>query len=447
MAAKKTKQSETSKSKTVKGKTKKKDESSSASPGQVFNILDAPIDMANAVGKSMKTVLERRKGREVSFTTQSELMLDRLPLRSIYFQWAINQRGLIKGITNVVARDKLGKTSLVYHLFGGFMQGGHPCAVMYCEGKPLEGPWALRCLSTSKPMAKRMSDRLQLIKSGLLDEMAENLECWCKILRDPKEATYVPMSVALALSIDPLGRLATNAQASGLSEYKGLSRQSAIDIGDRGHHWDRPKWLHDWIDRLLLLQQQYNLHLIAVEHQNEPGVAGGGGPVQSFIPQHTRDLGHRTKRGGQGVNQVANLQLTCADRGFVYSAGEKVARRVTVKPYKNSYGPENRLCNYALSLEPGANDTDTFLEPALRWDYTEVEWLAEQGLLGFRKTGSTLAQERFSSDELKFTQLSLTEAAQVWREASPDLIEELGKSLGIPGYVNVYEDIMDELKE
>ncbi len=446
MAAKKTKQSEDNTSKPVK-KAKKKEAPEVAVPGQVFNILDAPVDMASAVGKSMKTILERRKGREVSFTTQSELMLDRLPLRSIYFQWMINQRGLVKGVTNLVAKDKLGKTSMVYNLFGGFMQGGHPCGMMYCEGKPLEGPWALRCLSTNKPMAKKMADRLQLFESSLLDEMSETLECWCKILRDPKEATYVPMSVAIVLAIDPLGRLATNAQAAGLSEYKGLSKQTAIEIGDKGHHWDRPKWLHDWIDRLLLLQKMYNLHLIAVEHQNEAGVAGGGAPVQSFIPQHTRELGHRTKRGGQALNQVTNLQLTFADRGFVYSAGEKVARRITVRPYKNSYGPENRLCNYALSLEPGISDTDSFLEPALRWDYTEVEWLAEQGLLGFRKTGSSLAQERFSSDELKFTQLSLVEAAQVWREASPDLIEELGKSLEIPGYINVYDDIMNELKE
>jgi hypothetical protein len=224
-----------------------------------------------------------------------------------------------------------------------------------------------------------------------------------------------------------------------------MEKQKQIDIGDKGHSWDRARWMHEWMDVFLLLQHKYNIHLVAVEHQNEPNVAGGGTAAPSFIPQYTKDLGHRTKRGGQGLNQVTNLQLTLSEKGSVYSAGEKIARRIIVRPYKNSYGTENRTCCYSLKLEPTA-DTEDFLDMGLRWDYTEVEWLAENGYLGFRQTGSSLPQFRFSSDVLGFTQLSLEEAAQAWREADPSHIEQLGRQLKIPGYLDTRERVMQELE-
>lgn len=439
MAAKKT-------AKKTSKKVAKKSTASVKSPTGCFNILDADEDLADAVGRTMKATLERRKGREVNFSTQQDLMVDKLPLRPISFQWMINNRGIPKGVTNIIARDRFGKSSLVYNLFGGFMQGGHPCGILYCEGKPLEKEWAKRCLSSSQTLANKMARRLHVIQSSLLFEMAELVECWAKTLRDPTSETYVPLSVVVALAVDPIGRLATNSQAAGIAAFEGFDKQKQVDVGDKGHSWDRARWLHEWVDKLLLLQKQYNLHLIAVEHQNEANVAGGGAPTFAFLPQYSKDLGHRTKRGGQALNQVSNLQLTLAEKGYVYSAGEKIARRIIMSPYKNSYGTENRSCCFALKLEAG-DDTDEFLDPGLRWDYTEVEWLAEHGLLGFRKTGATLAQERFSSSELNFTQLSLTEAAQAWRESDPRLQEELGKHLKIPGYLQVYEETMRDLEE
>lgn len=433
---------------------KKKTEDAPAQTSQVFSILDMPNTFASAAGDSMKAALERRKGREVSFSTQTDLRVETLPLRPLSFQWMINHRGLRKGITNILAKDMLGKSSLVYNLFGGFMLGGHPCAFIPCEGKPLDTDWAMRCMSTDRNLAQLMVDRVHVIESHLLMEMDENLEAWCKALRDPKGGSYVPMSVALVVAIDPLGRLATNAQAAGISTYDGKDKQKQIEIDDKGHSWDRAKWLHAWMDKLNLLRDTYNIHVIAVEHQNEKDVAGGGagGPMASFLPGWKKDLDNRTKRGGQGLNQVTNLQLTVAEKGSIYSAGTRIARRIIMMPYKNSYGPQSRTCCYALKLEPGAEGEDShndgsFLDAGLRWDYPEVEWLAENGFLGFRKTGDTLPKERFSSDALHFTQLSLLDAAQAWSEADPSFTEELGAKLKIPGYTNLRGRILEELGE
>lgn len=419
---------------------------------QVFNILDTPDSFSEAAGASMRASLERRKGREVGFTTQTDLRMESLPLRPISFQWMINNRGLRKGITNILAKDSLGKSSLVYNLFGGFMLGGHPCAFLPCENKPLETAWAMRCMTSDLRLAMKMVSRVHVFSSNLLVEMAEKFEAWLKALRDEKSDSYVPQSVTVIAAVDPIGRLATNAQAAGISSFDGKDKQKQIEIDDKGHSWDRAKWLHAWVDTLSLLSKTYNAHLIAVEHQNEKDVAGGAGSqMASFLPQWKKELDNRTKRGGQGLNQVTNLQLTLAEKGSFYSAGERVARRIIMTPYKNSYGPQSRTCCYALKLEPGANGEDEanggqFLDPGLRWDYPEVEWLSDQGLLGFRKTGDSLPKERFSSDVLKFTQLSLVDAAQAWREADQSLVDELGQKLKIPGYGGIRERIMEELE-
>lgn len=418
---------------------------------RVFNILDTEDSFSEAAGAAMRTALERRKGREVGFTTQAEMRVDSLPIRPISFQWMINNRGLPKGITNILGKDGLGKSTLVYSLFGGFMLGGHPCAFIPCDRKPLETGWAMRCLSPDRRMADRMVSRIHVFESHLLMEMAEKLEAWIRALRDPKSDSFVPLNVAVVIAADPLNRLATDAQAAGVSTFDGKDKQKQVDIGDKGHSWDRAKWLHDWLDRLSLLRAEFNLHTIFVEHLNEKDVAGGGSQMASFLPQWKKELDNRTKRGGQGINQMTNLQLTMGEKGSFYSAGERVARRVIMTPYKNSYGPQVRTCCYALKLEPGANGEDAgndgnFLDPGLRWDYPEVEWLAEQNLLGVRKTGDSLPKERFSSDVLKFTQLSLVDAAQAWRESDPSWIEELGKKLMIPGYVDIRGRVMNELE-
>lgn len=441
MAAKKKAKTETA---TTTKKSKEK-VTTTAKPAGAFNILKS-TNFAESLGQSLKTTLEKRKGREVSFCKQSELIMERLPVRSIYLQWAMNSRGLAKGLTDIVAKDRCGKTSLVYYLFGGFMQAGYPCGFISCENKPLEDAWARRCLSSDPGMAEAMASNLLVLSNDVLDQMAESIEAWCKLTRDPASKSFVPPSIPMTLAVDPIGRLATRSQAAGLTEFDGLDKEKQIDIMDKGHSWDRAKWLHDWIDRLLLLQKRFNVHLIAVEHQNEQNPAGGGAMMPAYIPAHVREASHRTKRGGQSINQIANLQWILVDAGFIYSAGEKIARKIKLSTYKNSYGPENRDCYFALKLDSADESSDSYLDPGLRFDYTEVDWMAENGYLGFRRSGTSAVSYRYSSDELQFNQVSLAEAAQAWREADPRLIEALGAQLKIPGYLKTYESVMEEIK-
>jgi hypothetical protein len=413
----------------------------------VFNVLDGGIDRSNALGEAIKTSLERRKGRVVDFCPQSELVIETLPLRKaehIELQWAINNVGIPHGFISVFGQDGLGKSSLVQNWLSAFMEGANAqCCVLVCEGKPLSREWAVRCMSPNRAVAAKMAEAVLIFNLAQLDEM---FETWVEALRDPKLSTYVPPTVPIVAVIDPIGKLATKSEASGVYAYAGMDALDEVDMADRGHNWDRAKWNHEFVRKVGLLGHQHNLTVIAVEHQNDQAVGTGkSGP--SFLPDWHTKLSHRTKAGGQGLNQVSALQIALADCGNIYSCGEAVARRIIGRAYKNSYGTDTRKFCFALKGENMLQDTDTSLDPGLRWDYTRLEWMMNQSLLGLRKTGSSRATERFSSAELGFTGLSLVEAAAVVQAMPLAVFESLGAKLMIPGFIDVYSTIMKQLPE
>lgn len=407
---------------------------------------DGSKSFAAGAGAALAAAMSRKKNRVVNFTTQAELRIEFLTVRSIYLQWCLGNWGIPKGQTvEIIAKDKLGKTSLLYWLFGGFLMQGSPCLVVVGENKPMDRPWAVRCLSADPKMANRMLEEIGMLTSGQLDEMHEYLKRWILICRDPESAHYVPLHVPLVIAVDPVGKLATRQEAAGGGYvYDDLVKADEADLADKGHNWDRAKWMHDFMRRNDALQAQNNVNTFFVSHQNDE--AAGGKMRPSFIPQWSVDLSHRTKPGGQASNQSSCLQLVLADQGVIYSGGVKVARRIALKPYKNSYGTDERMCSFALK-QSDHEDRPGYIDPGIRWDYTTLEWMAEHGLLGVKKTGQNSKDLRYSSVELGFTQLTLMEAARVIDTLPQEKIDELGKRLLIPGYIDIYQHIMDQVAE
>ena len=415
---------------------------------QIFNVLEGGLERSHAIGDAMRSVLEKRKGRIVDCTPQSELVIETLPLRKdehIELQWAINNSGIPRGFISVFGQDGLGKSSLVQNWLSGFMEIANTvCCVLVCENKPISREWSVRCMSPNRAVAAKMAEALMIFKIGQLDEMYEQFEEWVDTLRDPKSACYVPMSVPIVVVIDPVGKLTTKSEASGSYAYDGMDTLDKVDIGDRGHNWDRAKWTQEFVRKVGAKGLRSNLTVIVVEHQNDQAV-GNGKKGPSFLPDWHEKLSHRTKSGGQGLNQVACLQIALADCGNVYSCGESVARRIIGRAYKNSYGTDTRKFCFALKGS-GFQDTETHLDRGLRWDYTRIEWLVTQGLLGMRKTGSSRAQERYSSADLGFTGLSLVDAALAVQSLPMAVFESLGAKLMIPGFVDMYKTIiMDQI--
>jgi hypothetical protein len=418
----------------------------------LFNVLEGGLERSRGVGEAMKKTLEARKGRIVDFTPQSELLIETLPLRKadhIELQWALNNSGIPRGFVSVFGQDQLGKSSLVQNWLSSFMEFANtPCCVLVCEGKPISREWAVRCMSPNRATAKAMAEAVLIFKVAQLDEMYEQFVDWVDKLRNRASEHYVPMTVPIVVVIDPVGKLATKAEASGIYAYAGMEQLDEVEMADRGHNWDRAKWTQEFVRKVGALGLRSNLTVIVVEHQNDQATGDGkkkGGP--SFLPDWANKLSHRTKSGGQGLNQVACLQIALAEVGNIYSCGESVGRKIIGRAYKNSYGGvETRKFCFSLKGAP-YKDTEDTLDLGLRWDYTRIEWLVQQGLLGVRQTGSSRPAYRYSSADLGFTGLSLVDAAAVVQSLPLSVFEALGAKLMIPGFVDLYAQIMGALEK
>jgi hypothetical protein len=269
-----------------------------------------------------------------------------------------------------------------------------------------------------------------------------------KECRDPKSAAYASPDIPFAVFADPLNKLPTKAQVDGIIAYDGQDKEDMVDLAEKGHSWDRAKWYHDLTQRLTAIQPEFNVRFFIGEHQNQGNVAGGGATKKggSFVPEYMKEGANRTRPGGEAINQTAGIQFTLVERGFIYSEGEKIARRIQISALKSSHGPSKnvRVANFAIKQD-NFRDTPEFLDPCIRWDYTTLEWCVEHGYFGASVTGKTLAQYRYNIEELGVRGAPLEEAASIL--ALPDnqkLFERLGHELKIPGYFDITKVMKEE---
>jgi len=395
--------------------------------------LATAATMQNIIGKK----LERRKGREVRMLSFSDSRVETYPSLSFFMDWLLNSRGLPQSIYNVIGRDGSGKSSFFFNLMGHLAVAGFKPFYYACEKKDIDEQWAMRCFHTDPALAATIS-RIASITPDLrsLDDLFENMVMTLKECRDAKSPLYASPDIPFAVFLDPLNKLPTAAQVAGIVAYDGQDKEDMVDLAEKGHSWDRAKWYHDMTQRLTAIQPEFNARFFIGEHQNQGNVAGGGPRGNAFTPEHTKEGANRTRPGGEAINQTAGIQFTLVERGFVYSAGEKIARRIQISALKSSHGPSKnvRVANFAIKQE-NFKDRPDFLDPCIRWDYTTLEWCVEHGYFGAAVTGKTIAQFRYNVEELGLRGLSLEEAAEALMapEHRP-MFERLGHDLKIPGY-------------
>jgi hypothetical protein len=450
MPAKQSKKTEDAKKESKRnGKAGKTKEAAAEAPPAAFDLLKNRNRFIAASSAGLKKAIGRRKGRSVLVSSQADMRIGILPVESIYMQWAINSRGFPIGLTNFLGKDAVGKTSLVYYLMGHFMVNNIPCCVVPCEKKVVPIEWADRCLSRSRSQAFQLSEALVVLQDMLvLDEAVEKVTAWVTdVVRNPACEGFVPSHIPVAVFFDPLNKMATRAQAQGLVMYDGLDKEDVmVDLTDRGHMMDRAKFYQQMTIRLNNLQTGHNVHFIVSEHQNQDdpmGQRSGGRKTQMFQTLTDKDSKNRTRAGGEAINQSAGMQITLVDCGKYYSGGEAVGRRIMARVLKNSYGGGERVFYYAIKSD-GFNDTRVSLDQGIRFDWSEVLWLSDQRLLGFRRTGDSYKEERFSSDVLGISAATLCEAADIWTARKHEFQDELGKKLRIPGYYDPRAAILDE---
>jgi len=394
---------------------------------------------------ALRKKMERRKGRQVRILSFGESDVELYPSLSFYMDYLLNSRGLPKSIYNLIGRDGTGKTSLLFSIMGAIRSQGHYPFYVKGEKKAVDDAWFRRCAARKVADAAQLERDLFKLEARSLDELWETICETVLLLRDPAQDFFISKDKDVVCFVDPLNKIATPGQAAGISTYDGAEKEEVIALADRGHMWDRSKFYHDMTQRMTPLMLEHNVNFFFGEHQNQDGVGGGGKKKSAFTPEYISEAGNRKRPGGEALNQTAGLQLTLFDRGYIYSAGEKVARRISISPVKSSHGPSKNIRFAAFAIkEDKFEDTADELDPCIRWDYTTLEWFAENGYFGVSRTGSTLAQYRYNIAPLGVRGLSLVEAAAMLFEHEQTWSVEVGHALRIPGYYDPLKALKDE---
>ena len=405
-----------------------------------FNLMDRE-DFTTSLMAGLEKSYARKKRAPLMFD-QSKIIRDDLPLDSLYFQWAIDNRGIEKKtLIELLGQDQTGKSSLLYWMAGNWMPLQVPMTLLAGEDKFIKESWAQRCLSKDPELAAKMVKLITVIRIRVLDEIDFVVKETLKQMRDPNSKSFVPRHIPVVIAIDLMNKIATANQAAGMETgYGDYSKDTQSDLGDRGHNWDRAKAYHDLINRFNLQMADQNVVFVVTTHQNDEAVGGKSNP---FSPVWQKNLSHRTKTGGQATNQTTALQMVVSSHGNIYCDKEVIAKRVALKPFKNSYGGDRRTCNFAIV--PG-EDANADPKPGLRWDLTTVEWFAEKGFYGMKRLASSPATAPlYSCEDFGLRGSNILEAAKAINDLPKSDWEELGRNLKIPGYVTPIEDAVKEI--
>lgn len=432
-----------------KSKKNKKFEPVEAEGGEAmanseFNLLDRAETFGATLKEQMEDTYRRKKRTPVIFE-QDKIVRDFLPVDSLYLQWCIDNRGIEKRtLFEIVGPDSTGKSSFLYWLMGGWMRHNVPGTMFAGEDKLMKKEWVLKLLSSDRDMAEKMIKVLNVQRMRVLDEILFALQATVDKVRSPESPNFVPPHIPFVIAIDLINKVATADQAGGIKTGFGdFSKEDVSDLGDKGHNWDRAKAYHDLINRANLLICESNLVFLITNHQNDQ--ATGKKNSSPFAAEWQEGLAHRTKPGGNSINQTTALQLIFQPRGQIYCEGKAIASRVVVKPFKNSYGTNRRTC--AFAIVPG-DEASGPIDTGLRWDLTTVEWFAEEGFFGMKRLASSPATApEYSCNDLGLRGANIVEAAAAVAAIPASDLEELGRTLKIPGYYYPLEEAVKDTQQ
>lgn len=429
---------------TGRKKTQKSDKADS-SETQTFeqgypSLLDSEISFGDTIINSMRKAA-RKAQRSLIAHNLRDLDGDYLPLPSFYWQWCIDNRGIQKRtLTELIGKDGSGKTTLLLWLAGAWMIHGVRPAFMCGEDKIPRNSWSSRCFSESPSIGDKLVPHISFFRARTLDELLYLVKSFIERVRDPEDPSHVPIEIPLAIIVDLLNKPATSSEAGSMNSdlnYGGKKKKSdktdESDLAEKGHTWDRAKAFHDLIRRVNMTIGNQNITYLMSEHQNED--AAGKVKTNPFASEATNALKHRTKPGGQATNQTAALQMVMHDDGWVYCEGSAIARRIVMKPFKNSYGTTRRICKFAIVEKEFFRDREGFQTCPIDWFLTTVEWFASEGIMGARRMStSTATAPVYTIEELGLKSVNIVEAADALRALPDSYWEELGVKLKISGY-------------
>jgi hypothetical protein len=290
-----------------------------------------------------------------------------------------------------------------------------------------------RCLSTDKAQAEKFYSRLIIDQVSDIKTAVMNLENFVIESRDANSAIYVPQHIPIVCFQDTFSKLMSPGEAEGVSVYEG-DRAPVTELGTNANP-EAAKIAHSWARRWPYFLSHYNVILFFARHLNDKVDMSGGGGGSFGGGSIAGDAYNRTSRGGKAFNQNAALQMTLSRIKYLSAKidgqDEKVGVQGQITVVKNSYGADGKKLQYVINTVP-RTDTDTYQEPSMSFATSTCDWLFNHKLLPMTKKNNNC----YTAKSLDLYDVPCDEFHRVFH-SKPELIEQLGKQLGIYGYTNV----------
>lgn len=425
----------------------------------VFNLLSRSATFTTAVRQVLAESSSRLKSTPGilygALASNTKLFI---PILDFCLAWCLNTKGFLSGrIMDIIGADGVGKTSLVFTIFGWAMRFNIPCAHVETEGKPMDEARIKRCLNTNREIAEQMFQAVSWMQSFEIIDAINQIENWLRMIRDPESGdAYVPMHIPVITALDTFSKLMAPAEAVGYSMYDEKEEDKKTDKGKEaakgrnekkkkviletgsGSNMGHAKMAHAWSRRLPSLLSKYNALLILVRHQNEAvDMSGGGGGSSgggSFIPADIQEQWNRKSIGGRAFAQSAAYEIVIAREKaeFATIRGErtKVGQGAKLSIAKNSYGPDRKV-SYMLNLVP-RSDTDLVQEPVIDFSPSLPDVLKSTGLLKIAINSKEVSCAELGVEKGTFRDLS--EALHKRSEIVNDLCLRLGLVASGPNF-------------
>jgi len=412
-----------------------------------FHFLDSEEDYGDKFKIALDGAVSSRKNQSVSFKKMSEIQEGfAFPFRHFLLQYAVGQYGIpSQKIIDIIGAEGIGKSTLVMDMLGSAMDVGCPALYIECESKQIPAPRVMRALHPSISRAYKMLNRLRVEPVNSLDHMWQAMKDFVYIARGTKgtkDTPRVPMHVPIVIAVDPWSKLLNPDEAAGFYNYgdnmSDAKKKKFKEINE-GSNLGHAKWAHKWCRLLPAFLKQYNVVLIIVHHQNDKIDMGGSGP--SFMTPEASALYNKTRIGGKALHQNTALTLILSRRGLAKNgSGDITGNLISCRVAKNSLGHDN--IKFYYELRTGFyNDTLTHMDPAINFNIGFATMCAEQKWMSTSVKGS-----KFSSPVLGVTEVSADEFCEAFN-ANQEVKFNLGKQLGINGYVDVVDNIKSTIEK
>jgi RecA/RadA recombinase len=414
-----------------------------------YNILDTAPDTMDQVKACMIAAASRKKNRPTDFKTLAEIRRSMMMVRNFYMQNTLGTYGLPQGCAiDIIGQEHIGKTGLLHWLFGGFMQVGAPCYLQHSENKPYKPEWAMRFLHTNPGVSLKMLESMISEPVYSLEHSLESMIRWVDTMRgreNTKERRVnVPLDTPLVIGIDTWSKLLNPMEAAGKYDYgqnlNPAGMKAKKEVGE-GSNLGHSKWAHSFFRYMPSWLAANNVILFFVRHQNDKIDMAASGFGFTPPPEWTA-LRNTTSIGGKGFGQNVAMQFVLANGGqFKDEAGDVIGTTVRMRVNKQSYGPNNREMSWVLQNTKFRDIPGQYIAPALDFDPHMAKWFADKELIGTR-----VDNKFFTCDALGVTSVDAHPFCRAF-EANTEVQNQLGRVLGIDGYIDVVDQIRKDVKE